>query len=306
MRIEPTIRSDVTTREVLRVGWLGFAANLALAAVKMVAGIVGHSQAVVADGVHSVSDVATDLAVIFGVRYWTAPADEHHPHGHHRIETLVTAAIGLSLVAVAFGLGVQAVRDLIAGAPPRTPTPVALVAAVLSIAVKEGLYRWTASVGRRVGSQALVANAWHHRSDAFSSVPAVVAVATAMVAPSLSAVDRVGALAVCLFILHAAWRIIAPALDQLVDAGAPPEDRERLERIALEVEGVAAAHALRTRYKGSQLSVDLHVEVDGGLTVEEGSQIARRVKRRLEQDGPDVADVVVQVEPHRPALEEGE
>ncbi len=306
MRVEPTIPSNATTRDVLRVGWLGFAANLALAGVKMAAGIVGHSQAVVADGVHSVSDVATDLAVIFGVRYWTAPADEHHPHGHHRIETLVTAAIGLSLVAVALGLGIQAVRDLVAGAPPRAPTPVALVAAAVSIVVKEGLYRWTAAVGRRVGSQALVANAWHHRSDAFSSIPAVVAVATAMVAPGLAAVDRVGAIAVCLFILHAAWRIIAPALDQLVDAGAPPEDRRRLERIALEVEGVDAAHALRTRYKGSQLSVDLHVEVDGELTVEEGFQIARRVKRRLERDGPDVADVVVQVEPHRPAPEEGE
>lgn len=285
--------------EIRRVGWLGLVGNLALAIVKFIAGFVGHSQAVVADAVHSVTDIATDLAVLFGVRYWTAPADERHPHGHHRIETLITVAIGLTLVAVAFGIGFKAVHDLVDRRPSTTPTFVALIAAALSIVTKEWLYRWTATVGRRIGSQALVANAWHHRSDAFSSIPAVLAVATAMIAPRLAAVDRIGAIAVCGFILYAAWKIVAPALAQLADAGAPPEDCERLEALALAVDGVDRAHAIRTRYKGNLLSVDLHVEVDGKMTVSEGFEIARRVKHQLRERGPGVADVVVQVEPRR-------
>lgn len=291
--------SRSASAEIRRVGWAGLVGNVGLAAFKFVAGILGHSQAVVADAVHSLTDIVTDLAVLFGVRYWTAPADDRHPHGHQRIETLITVAIGLALVLVAFGMGFTAVHDLVDRRPSTTPTTVALVAAAVSIVTKEWLYRWTAVVGRRIGSQALVANAWHHRSDAYSSVPAVLAVGVAMFEPQWAAVDRLGAIAVCGFILHAAWKIMMPALAQLADEGAPPEDRERLVALALEVEGVDRAHAIRTRYKGNALSVDLHVEVDGDLSVAEGFEIARQVKHRLRDRGPGVADVVVQVEPSR-------
>lgn len=281
-----------------RAAWAGLVINLVLSVVKITAGIMGRSQAVVADGIHSISDIGTDLAVIFGMRYWSAPADENHPHGHQRIETLVTLAIGVALVVVALGIGYDALRRL--GEPVgRPPTVIALLAALLSIVTKEWLFRWTAIIGRRIGSSALVANAWHHRSDAFSSVPAVLAVAAAMYRPAWAAVDRIGALVVCGFILWAARGIVAPALAQLADQGAPAEDRDALERLALEVDGVEAAHALRTRYVGSELAVDVHIEVDGHLTVADGFEIARQVKRRLRDDGPDVGDVVVQVEPTR-------
>jgi cation diffusion facilitator family transporter len=290
---------EITTRvnRIRAAGWVGLVVNLALTAVKLVAGVAGHSQAVVADAIHSFTDIVTDIALIFGVRYWSAPADERHPHGHGRVETLVTVFIGLMVAAAAIGIAWDTLASI--GKPSHPPSVIALAAAVLSIVVKEGLYRWTRKVGMEIGSSALVANAWHHRTDALSSVPVAVAVAVAMVDHSLAVVDRVGALVVAVFILHASFRIIRPALDQLVDAGAPSAHREELEQLALDVEGVRAAHALRTRYIGSELAVDLHVEIDGDLSVAESFEIVREVKRKFLKRGPDVADVIVQVEPHR-------
>ncbi len=282
--------------QVRWAGWVGLISNLALAGLKAVAGILGHSQAVLADAVHSLSDVATDLAVILGVRYWSAPADEEHPHGHGRIETLLTVAIGLVLASVAVGIGVRAIRGLRDGVE-LAPSAIALVAALVSIVVKELLYRWTARVGRRVRSSATLANAWHHRSDAFSSLPAAAAVAVALVAPQWAVVDRVGAVVVCLLILQASWRIVSPAINELIDAAAPARIRRRIERLALEVDGVEAANAVRTRYVGSEIAVDLHVEVDGGLSVAEGFSIAMAVRRKLMEEGPNVADAIVQIEP---------
>jgi cation diffusion facilitator family transporter len=281
---------------VRRAGWVGLVVNLGLAAFKLAAGVVGHSQAVVADAVHSLSDTATDLALIFGVRYWSAPADERHPHGHRRFETLITVFIGLIVAAAAVGIGWEAVSSF--GKPSHPPSTVALVAAVASIAVKEALYHWTRRIAKRTRSSALVANAWHHRTDALSSIPVAVAVGVAIFDHRLAVVDQIGALIVGIFVLHAAIRIIRPALDQLVDTAAPTDQRREIEEIALAVDGVRSAHALRTRYVGSELAVDLHLEVDGDLTVAEGFDIALTVKRNLLERGPDIADVVVQIEPH--------
>lgn len=277
-------------------GWVGLLVNLILAAVKMAAGILGHSHAVVADAVHSLTDTVTDVALIFGVRYWSAPADERHPHGHRKFETLITVFIGVMIAAAAISIGWDAATSF--GRPTTPPSAIALIAALLSIAVKEGLYRWSVRIGRETRSPALIANAWHHRTDALSSVPVAIAVAIAMIDHRLAVVDQIGALVVAVFVLHAAFRIIRPALDQLVDAGAPQAHRKELERLALDVDGVRAAHALRTRYVGSELAVDVHVEVDADLSVAEGFKIAREVKNDLLKRGPDVADVVVQIEPH--------
>jgi len=282
--------------QVRFAGWMGLVVNLALAAAKLSAGLLGHSQAVVADAVHSLSDIVTDIALILGVRYWSAPADERHPHGHRRFETLVTVFIGLMVAAAAVGIGWDAVTSF--GRPSHPPSAIALAAALLSIGVKEALYRWTAKMGKKTGSSALVANAWHHRTDALSSVPVAIAVSIAMIDHRFAVVDQIGALVVAVFVLHAAFRIIRPALEELVDAGAPKAHRKELERLALEVEGVRAAHALRTRYIGSELAVDVHVEVDADLSVADGFAIASKVKKDLLQRGPDVADVVVQIEPH--------
>jgi len=287
---------EATTADRIRLaGWVGLIVNLVLAVAKLIAGMVGHSHAVVADSIHSFTDIVTDLALILGVRYWTAPADDDHPHGHRRFETLITVFIGLMVAAAAVTIGVDAIGSL--GAPSAPPSTIALAAALSSIVVKEALYRWTAKAGRTTGSPALMANAWHHRTDGLSSIPVAIAVAVAMIDHRLAVVDRIGAIIVALFILHAAFRIIRPAIDELVDAGAPSAHRAQLERLALDVDGVLAAHALRTRYIGSELAVDLHIEVDPRLSVADGFAIARRVKDSLLRHGPGVADVIVQLEP---------
>ncbi|MEN8162894.1 MAG: cation diffusion facilitator family transporter [Acidobacteriota bacterium] len=283
-------------RTVQRATIVGLIANIILAVGKVGAGIIGSSAAVVADGLHSFTDLVTDLVLLVGTRLWAQPPDEDHPHGHRRIETLITAFIGFSLAAAGIGLGWNAFEHL---QEPRSvvPTALALGAALVSVFSKEWLYQWTRGQASQADSPALMANAWHHRSDAFSSVPAVLAVGAAMVFPAYAWVDRLGALVVCVFILSAAWGIFHPALQQLVDAGAPADVRDRIGTMALEVEGVVAAHALRTRYIGPKVAVDLHVEVDGGLTVTQGFAIARAVKRHLLANGPSVGDVVIQVEP---------
>ncbi len=289
--------SDAASLHTVRKATVvGMVANIVLAVGKVGAGIVGSSAAVVADGIHSFTDLVTDLVLLVGTRFWGQPPDEDHPHGHRRIETLITAAIGFILAAVGIGLGWRAIGHL-REPPATTPGDLALGAAFVSIVSKEWLFRWTKVRAREADSPALMANAWHHRSDAFSSVPVVLAVGAAMFFPGYAWVDRLGALVVCVFILWASWGIFHPALQQLVDAGAPSDVRDRIGEMALEVDGVEAAHALRTRYIGSKLAVDLHIEVDGGMTVSEGFSIARAVKLHLLENGPGVGDVVVQVEP---------
>lgn len=293
--MEPTTM-DSRVSQVRFAGWVGLIVNLVLSAAKLAAGLIGHSQAVVADAIHSLSDIVTDIALILGVRYWSAPADERHPFGHRRFETLITVFIGLMVAAAAVGIGWDAIASF--GRPSHPPSVIALAAALLSIGVKEALYHWTKKMGEKTGSSALIANAWHHRTDALSSVPVAIAVSIAMMDHRLAVVDQIGALVVAVFVLHASFRIIRPALEQLVDAGAPRSHRLELERLAREVDGVRDAHALRTRYIGSELAVDVHIEVDADLSVADGHAIAREVKHDLLKRGPGVADVVVQIEPH--------
>lgn len=284
-------------RQARRVTWLALVVNLLLAAFKFVCGLAGASHALVADSVHSLSDSSTDLAILIGVRYWCAPADADHPHGHRKIETVITVVISLVLTTIAVGLAYKSLatmRDQHTAVPGWT----ALAAALVSIAIKEGVYRRTMAVGRRIRSSAVIANAWHHRSDALSSVPVALAVIAARINPAWGFLDHVGAVVVSVFILGAAWRIGAPALKHLVDAGAPTKDLEQIIGIALSVELVCHVHAVRTRYVGSRLAVDLHVKVDGNLTVREGHEISETVKQKLLAEGPDLVDVVVHLEPY--------
>jgi len=293
-------------RQVRRVTLWGLVVNVLLAAVKFLFGIVGASQALVADAVHSLSDLVTDVAIVVGAGFWSAPADAEHPYGHGRIETLITSAIGIVLGGVGVGLGYRAILTLPQWHESR-PGWIAFAAACLSIVAKEVLYRWTADVGRRVKSSALVANAWHHRSDALSSVPVALAVLGTHVWPEWGFLDHVGAVIVSVLILHAAWEITWPALRELIDAGAKEHERQAILKLALDTEGVQSVHKLRTRSIGPGLQVDLHVLVEPELSVREGHAIAGVVKERLLNRGPNVIDVLVHVEPfdadyHKPAF----
>jgi len=290
-------RSSAQAGQVRRVTLWGLVVNLLLAAIKFLFGIVGASHALVADAVHSLSDLVTDVAIVVGAGFWSAPADAEHPYGHGRIETLITSAIGILLGGVGVGLGYRAILTLPQWHDSR-PGWIAFAAACLSIVAKEVLYRWTARVGKRVRSSALVANAWHHRSDALSSVPVAVAVLGTHIRPEWGFLDHIGAVVVSVLILHAAWEITWPALRELIDAGASEQERRAILELALDTGGVQSVHKLRTRSIGPGFQVDLHVLVEPELSVREGHAIAGVVKERLLNKGPNVIDVLVHVEPY--------
>ena len=298
--IEENCEQETNPRNVAmirKVTWGGMIVNLVLAGIKFLVGFLGSSQAVIADAVHSLSDMTTDIAVLLGVCFWSAPPDDHHPYGHQRIEELVTLAIGLALVIVAVGLGYNSVVT-IHEAHIQNIGWVAVSGPILSIIGKELLYRWTVHVGDQVRSSAVIANAWHHRSDALSSIPALVAVVVAALYPEWGLVDHIGAIIIAGFILKVAWDIIIPALQKLIDTGASAKTRKEIIAHAMGVKGVKSAHAIRTRKFGSHLLVDLHILVNPELSVREGHKISEDVKEQLLNNGPEIMDVVVHLEPY--------
>jgi cation diffusion facilitator family transporter len=281
---------------VRKVTWIGLLTNISLSGLKFAAGYFGRSQALIADAIHSLTDTTTDIAVIAGSHYWSRPPDESHPYGHRRLETLVTAFIGLMLAAAGIGIGWQAISTL-HEQHDSPPGWIALYAAMASIITKEILYRWTAAVGKKIKSPALAANAWHHRTDAISSLPVLIAVGGALLFPSWSFLDRVGAVVVSIFILHAAMKIIWPAVSELIDAGAPEEIQKKIAKIVCNTSGVREVHAVRSRYVSSSIQIDMHIVVDGSISVREGHEIADKVENSIISGLPEVVDVVVHVDP---------
>jgi len=287
-----------TSREayVRKVTWIGLLINIALACIKFAAGYFGRSQAMIADAIHSLTDTTTDVAVIAGSHFWSRPPDESHPYGHRRLETLVTVFIGLMLAAAGIGIGwdaVSALRD-------KESTPpgwIALVAAAVSILTKEILYRWTAVVGKKIKSPALAANAWHHRTDAISSIPVLIAVGGALIFPSWSFLDLVGAVVVSIFVMHAAMKIIWPGISELIDAGAPKDIQKKITDIACNISGVQEVHKVRTRYISTSILVDMHIVVDGSISVRDGHAIADEVENQIINSISNVLGVVIHVDP---------
>ncbi len=287
---------SLDTREARQITVIGMAVNLLLSISKFALGILGHSQAVIADAVHSLSDMATDLMVWFGIKFWSAPADKQHPYGHQRIETIITFVISVLLVVVAFEIGWDAVERL-GGKASRPPLLFAIAGPLVSIVAKEILFRRTRAVGKRIHSSALIANAWHHRSDALSSVPALVTVSIAAMNPRWAFLDALGAVLVAGLIVKVAWEIASPALSELSERGADDEDVQDIARLAKSVDGVCSIHRLRSRRLGAGWFVDLHVLVDGKLSVRDGHDIATAVQHLLLEKGPSIADVTVHIEP---------
>ena len=290
-----TKEMNSTENKVKSVTAVGLFANLILTVFKIIAGYFGNSQTVIADGIHSLSDSVTDIAVIVGSSFWSAPPDESHPHGHRRIETFITAIIGITLLAVAYGIGHNAVITF--NDADEAPSWIAFAAALLSIIVKEILYQYTYRSGKTLKSSAVMANAWHHRSDAISSVPAALAVIISMKFTDYPYIDNIGALIVSLFIVWTAFRISWDAILELTDAGADRDICESIECAAKSVGGVKSIHKCRTRKYGSGIQVDLHIQVDPDITVREGHDIGHRVEDELFKNH-DVIDVVVHVEPY--------
>ncbi len=285
-------------KAVRKVTWIGAIANLILSIGKVVTGVFFSSQALIADGIHSFSDLVSDGAILIGERYWSTKPDADHPYGHGRIETLVTLVIGVLLAGAALGICWRALSGMMEPREVMLGWPV-LSAALASILIKEVLYRWTIAVGHRVRSRVLVANGWHHRTDALSSIPVAMAVIMSWVMPGVPHLDLIAAILVSAMLLKAAGNIVWPCLRELMDVQSGADVASLLEEIRKE-EGfrdIREVHRVRTRQLGSTLIVDLHMLVTGGMTVKASHDLAEQVVERLKEANATIADVTVHVEP---------
>ena len=261
--------------------------NILLTGLKLAAGIFGRSQALIADAIHSLSDFATDIAVLVGLRFTSKPVDKDHAYGHGKYETIVAAIIGLALAYVGIriaGSAIQRIFHAMHGDPLAMPSAFAFWAAVLSIAVKEWLYRATMKVARATGSSSLIANAWHHRSDAFSSVATAAGVGAAVfLGDDWLILDPIAALFVSVFLLKVAWRIIQEQIGGLTDQSLAPELCEEILAMARGIPGIAEPHNLRTRMVGRSPAIDLHIRLKADLPLREAHDIATRLELALRQ-----------------------
>mgnify|MGYP003396978470 CR=1 FL=1 len=286
---------------IYRVTIVGSVVNLLLVVFKFVAGLLGRSSAMIADAVHSLSDFVTDIVVIVFVNISGKPEDEDHRYGHGKYETLATVIIALALFAVGVGILVDGAKDVAAvvnGAVLPAPSMIALIAAALSIVAKELLYRYTAHVGRKLDSQAVVANGWHHRSDAFSSIGVLVGIGGAMLlGEKWRVLDPLAAIVVSAFIIKVAVDLIKPCLDELLERSLPAEVEQEIEQIILSEEGVTSPHHLRTRRIGNRYAIEVHIRMDGNLTLSEAHRITTAVEQKLKSRYGSATHVGIHTEP---------
>lgn len=294
----PHNNSPNKAKDIQRITLIGLLANVILTILKCLLGYLGNSKALIADGIHSLSDLATDIAILVGVKYWTAPADEKHPYGHHKVETIVTIIISFIIASAGIGIGYNAILTMLSDEPQLIPHSYAAIAAALSIVVKEVLYRFTVQQAEKLKSPSLKANAHHHRSDVYSSLPALIAVIAPQISPQLIILDSIGAVVVSLFILALAYELLKPCFSELVDSAAAPEEITAIKETVLAVEGVRSTHKIRTRRLGFGIYADLHIQVDGSMSVTNGHNISSDVKKALLNNGHDITDIVVHLEPY--------
>lgn len=289
-------------KKVYRVTLLGSVVNLLLLVFKFVAGVLGHSAAMIADAVHSLSDFVTDLIVIVFVKISSKPEDADHAYGHGKYETLASCIIGLALIVVGVMMGYNAMVKIVDvvrnGTELASPGIIALAAAVLSIVLKEWMFRITRKVAREVDSPAVEANAWHHRSDALSSVGTAIGIGGAVLLGSKWAVlDPIAALVVSVFIVVQAAKILSDAIGQLMEKSLPRDVEQRICEIVYEEEGTSDIHHLRTRKIGSQISIELHVRMNGSLTLREVHDKSIAIEKRLRAAFGDSTYINLHVEP---------
>ena len=275
--------------------------NMALFAFKLVAGIVGRSGAMIADAVHSASDFATDIVVLAFVRISAKPRDDDHKWGHGKYETLASLIIGVALAAVGVGILVDSVEKIIAAANgevlPR-PDAIAIVAAAVSIIVKEALYQYTARVGRKLESPSVVANAWHHRSDALSSIGALLGIAAAyLLGEKWRIADPIAAVGVAVLIVKVAYDLCRTALADLLEKSLPREVEEEIISIISTTPNVHKPHNLRTRRIGSDIAIEVHIRVDGAMSVHASHEISRDIERALRTRFGEGTAVAIHIEP---------
>lgn len=298
-------KTEEAAREagIYRVTLVGSVVNLLLLVFKFVAGILGHSAAMMADAVHSLSDFVTDIIVIVFVRISSKPEDEGHDYGHGKYETLATAIIGLILLFVGFGIlwnGATSIWDFWQGGELKEPGMLALWAALVSIVLKELLYQYTVFKGRRLNSQAVVANAWHHRSDALSSIGTAIGIGGAiLLGEHWLILDPLAAVVVSFFIMKVAIQLLIPCVEELLEKSLPAEVEEKIKQEILSFPGVTSPHHLRTRRIGSSYAIEVHIRMNGKITLEEAHRTATAIENRLKGEFGSRTYINIHVEPEK-------
>ena len=296
-----TNKQETREQAIYKVTWIGFFVNVLLSVGKLIAGFVGRSGAMIADGVHSVSDFATDIVVLLFVRISAKPKDEDHDYGHGKYETLATVVIGVALAAVAIGILVDSaerIAQVLRGESIARPGIVALVAAAVSIVAKEALYWYTMRTAKRVDSPALKANAWHHRSDAFSSIGTLIGIGGAyFLSEQWRVLDPIAAIVVGALIIKVAYDLVMPGLNELLERSLPTEQEDEIVALVLADKRLSDVHNLKTRRIGAGIAVELHVRVQGNMTVNESHAITRNIEQLLRQQYGDRTQVIIHIEP---------
>jgi cation diffusion facilitator family transporter len=286
-----------SAEEGLRISGSAIAVNVILALIKIATGIVGNSYALIADGIESTMDIVSSLIVFGGIRISTKPPDKSHPYGHGKAESLAGVVVATSLLAAAVLIVTQSIREI--QTPHHAPAWYTLVVLVAIIITKEILFRKMSQVGEKLESSALKSDAWHHRSDALTSVAAFVGISIALVGGAgFESADDWAALLACAVIFYNGVRLLLPALNEVMDGAVPEEIEDQIRKIASGVEGVVEIEKCRIRKSGLGLMMDMHVVVQGEISVLEGHQIGHAVKNRLLESELRITDVIIHVEPN--------
>ena len=297
----------LTEREkaIYQVTWAGSFVNFLLVVFKFIAGILGHSAAMIADAVHSLSGLAHAIVVLIFTRISNKPQDKNHDYGHGKYETLATAIIGIVLFAVGAGIcwnGLRAIQTVWQGGRLPVPGMLAFAGAIISIVSKELIYRYTIHVGRKINSSAVIANAWHHRSDAFSSIGTAMGIGGAIaLGESWSVLDPMAAVIVSFFIMKVSVQLLKPCVDELTEKSLPDEIEKEICLIAENTPGVSAIHNLRTRRIGNHYAIEMHVRMDGHLTLYEAHAKASVIENKLKEKYGNETHVGIHVEPVKDA-----
>lgn len=288
-------------KKIYRVTFLGSIVNFLLLIFKFAAGIIGHSAAMIADAVHSLSDFITDIIVVVFVHLSSKPQDKEHDYGHGKYETMATVIVGAVLFIVGLGImknGVSSIWSFIHGETLPEPGMLAFIAAIISIVLKELLYRYTVAKGKELNSEAVTANAWHHRSDALSSIGTAVGIGGAiLLGDNWRVLDPIAAVIVSVFIMRVAIKLVAPGLGELMEKSLPEKDEKEIEEIILSFPEVSDPHHLRTRRIGNYCAVDVHVRMDKDMTLEKVHNITVSMESRLRQKLGDHTIINIHVEP---------
>ena len=288
-------------KQIYKVTLVGSVGNLALLIFKLIAGVLGHSSAMIADAIHSLSDFVTDIVVLIFVRISVKPQDASHDYGHGKYETVATFLVGLALMMAAIGIIEPGVRKLILwwnGAELEAPGWIALWAALLSIVVKELLYQFTVRKGKKLNSQVMVANAWHHRSDALSSVGAAIGIGGAIwLGQRWTMLDPLASVVVGLMLVKVAWELLKTSMAELTEGSLSEETEQEIIELICSVPNVQEPHNLRTRRIGNHIAIEAHIRMDGSLSLNEAHEQATAVERKLKARFGDKTYVSIHMEP---------